>query len=72
LDAPRDLTQSYKDSYQDLVSDVGLPTVATLRRRGADIERILPRLCDLAELVIAANQEIENGWILCSGVLKDD
>lgn len=60
LDAPRDLTQRYKDSYQELVGNIGVPTVAKIRQRCADIQRILPRLCDLAAGVIAANDEVED------------
>jgi hypothetical protein len=60
LDAPRHLTQRYKDSYQELVSDIGVPTVAKIRQRCTDIQRILPRLRDLAAGVIAANDEIED------------
>jgi len=59
-DAPGDLTQSFKDSYQELVGDLGMPTFAEVRRRCAEIERILPRVCDLAEGIIAANYDIED------------
>jgi hypothetical protein len=59
-DAPRDLTQRFMDSYQELVGDLGVPTFAEVRRRCAEIERILPRVCKLAEGIIAANYEIDN------------
>jgi hypothetical protein len=59
-DAPSHLTQSFKDSYQELVDDLGVPTFAEVRRRCAEIERILPRVCDLAESIIAANYKIED------------
>jgi hypothetical protein len=59
-DAPGDLTQSFKDSYRELVGDLGVPTFAEVRRRCAEIERILPRVCDLAEGMIAANYGIED------------
>ena len=59
-DAPGDLTQSFKDSYRELVGDLGVPTFAEVRRRCAEIERILPRVCDLAEGIIAANYGIED------------
>jgi hypothetical protein len=58
-DAPGGLTQSFNDSYQELVSDLGVPTIAGVRRRCAEIERILPQVFDLAEGIIAANNEIE-------------
>jgi hypothetical protein len=59
-DAPEDLTQSFKDSYQELVSDLGVPTFTEARRRREEIERILPRVCDLAEGIIVRNHEIED------------
>lgn len=57
-DAPGDLTKSFKDSYQELTSDLGIPTFGEIRRRCAEIERMLPRVCDVAEGLIAANYEI--------------
>jgi hypothetical protein len=59
-DAPEDLTQSFRDGYQELVGDLGVPTFAEVQRRCAEIERILPQVCDLAEGIIAANYEIED------------
>jgi hypothetical protein len=59
-DAPGDLTQSYKDSYQELLADLGISTFAQIRRRCSDIERILPRVCAIAEDIIEANHEIED------------
>jgi hypothetical protein len=59
-DAPGDLTQSFKDSYQELVGDLGVATIGGVRRRRAEIERILPQVYDLAEGIIAANNEIED------------
>jgi hypothetical protein len=59
-DAPGYLTRSFKDSYQELVCDLGMCTFAGVRRRSAEIERILPQVCDLAEGIIAANYEIEH------------
>lgn len=59
-DAPSDLTQSFKDSYQELIADLGVPTFTGVRRRCAEIERTLPRVCDLAEGIVAASYEIED------------
>lgn len=57
-DAPGDLTGRFKESYQELVGDLGVSTFAEVQRRCAEIERILPRVGDLAEAIIAANREI--------------
>jgi hypothetical protein len=59
-DAPSDLRQIFKDSYQELMSDLGMSTFAKVRQRCAEIEQILPRVCDLAEFIIGANREIED------------
>jgi hypothetical protein len=56
-DAPVELTKRFKHSYQELVFDLGLPTFAEVGRRCAKIERTLPQVCDLAEVLIAANRE---------------
>jgi hypothetical protein len=57
-DAPGHLTPGSKDSYQELLGDLGVPTFADVRRRCAEIKRVLPRVCELAEDIIAANREI--------------
>jgi hypothetical protein len=59
-DAPEQLTQGFTDSYQELVSDLGIAKLDDIRRRCADIKDILPRICDVAESIIAANDEIED------------
>jgi hypothetical protein len=59
-DAPGDLTERFQDSYQELAADLGVATLAEVQRRCAEIERVLPRVCELAEQIIAANQEIED------------
>ncbi|HEX4807730.1 MAG TPA: hypothetical protein VH325_02295 [Bryobacteraceae bacterium] len=56
-DAPGDLTQRFKDSYQELAGDLGVPTLNEIRQRCAEIERTLPRVCEVAEEIIAANHE---------------
>jgi len=58
-DAPEALTRSLKDSYQELVADLGVPTFSEVQRRCAEIERGLPRVCDLAERIIVANDEVD-------------
>ncbi|HLK65491.1 MAG TPA: hypothetical protein VKU19_18770 [Bryobacteraceae bacterium] len=59
-DAPGIWTGRFQDSYEELVGDLGLSTFTEVRRRGAGIEGILPRVCDMAERMIAANHEIQD------------
>jgi hypothetical protein len=59
-DFPAAMTQTFRDSYRELVSDLGVPSCNDLRRRCAEVEQILPRVWQLAEAIIAANREIES------------
>ena len=59
-DAPPALTNGFQDAYRELAADMGLDTVADVRRRCREIEALLPRVCALAEEIIGRNREIEN------------
>jgi hypothetical protein len=59
-DAPAVVTQTFRDSYRELVSDLGVPSTKGTRRRCAEVELILPRVWQLAEAIIATNPEIES------------
>jgi hypothetical protein len=59
-DAPGELTQSFKDTYQEVAEDLGVSSFGEVQRRSAEIEAMLPRVCELAEELIAANREIED------------
>ena len=58
-DVPEELTKSFKDTYQELLSDLGLGTSAEIRQRGVRIEHMLPRVWEVAEDIVAANREVE-------------
>jgi len=60
-DAPGSLTQSFSESYHDLVADLGMPTFAEVRRRCVEIKRVLPKVCDVAESIMAAKRPPEGG-----------
>ncbi len=59
-DAPEEMTQRFRNSYRELVGDLGVPSFAAVQRRCAEVERILPQAWELAEAIIAANQGIED------------
>jgi hypothetical protein len=59
-DFPAEMTQTFRDSYRELVSDLRVPSSTDVRRRCAGVEQILPRVWQLAEAIIAANREIES------------
>jgi hypothetical protein len=44
-----------RDSYRDLVTDLGIASPADIRQRCAEIERFLPRVWEAAESIMAVN-----------------
>lgn len=58
-DAPLELQGRFTDSYRELTADLGVSSVTGVRERCEDVERTLPRVWELAEAIMAANQEIE-------------
>ena len=58
-DAPNEMTDAFKDSYQELAGALRVASSAEIRQRCAAVERMLPHVWDLAEAIMAANQEIE-------------
>jgi hypothetical protein len=59
-DAPG-LREILKNHYYELTEDLGLSTPAAVCRRRSEIRRILPEICQLAEAIVAANPELEDG-----------
>jgi hypothetical protein len=57
-DAPVEVKQRFSHSYRELVGDLGVPSFAEVRWRCEEVERILPRVWELAEAIMAANQGI--------------
>lgn len=56
-DAPGKWEKIFEGNYRELLADLGLSTFDDVRRRRAEIERVLPQVCDLAEKIIAANAD---------------
>ncbi len=52
--------QRFRDSYRELAGDLGIASFADARRRGAEIERFLPRVWEVAETIMAADGRIED------------
>jgi hypothetical protein len=59
-DASQELKQSFRNSYRDLVSDLGIPSFTEIRQRCTEIERVLSRVWEVAEAIMSANEEIED------------
>lgn len=58
-DAPGKLARSFLDAYQELLGSLALSTPAAVQQRCAEIRRMLPRVCGVADSIIEANEEIE-------------
>ncbi len=41
--------QRFDDTYRELAGDLGIASFADVRRRGAEVERFLPRVWEMAE-----------------------
>lgn len=57
-DAPEEMTQSFKSSYQELAAALRIPSPVEIRRRSAEVAAILPRVWNLAEALMDSNPEI--------------
>jgi hypothetical protein len=58
-DAPEETRDRFDPSFRRLLGDLGITSLADLRRRGDEVKESLPRLWAVAEAIIAANPEIE-------------
>ena len=58
-DAPGEVARKFEDGFRELIGDLGLADGVAVRRRCADIERMLPRVWDVAEKIMEWNGEIE-------------
>jgi hypothetical protein len=59
-DGSEEMKPSFRNSYRDLVSDLGVPSFTEIRQRCAEIERVLPRVWEVAETIMSANPGIED------------
>jgi hypothetical protein len=59
-DAPPDLAAQFEPGFRRLVGDLGIASFADIRRRGEQIERLLPEVWRVAEEIMDANPGIDN------------
>ena len=57
-DAPV-LRSRFDPGFRELLGDLGISSSTDLRRRGAEVEAFLPKLWEVTQTIIAANQMIE-------------
>jgi hypothetical protein len=58
VDAPAELRDRFTPAYQELLSDLGIRTPADLQRRAREVASDLPRICALADAIIAGNPAV--------------
>jgi hypothetical protein len=59
-DGSGELPQSFRDSYRELLDDLGIASLTDVRRRCAAVESFLPRVWEAAEGIMRSNQGIED------------
>ena len=58
-DAPVEMQDRFSPGYRRLLGDLGITSFADLRQHGEQVKRLLPRVWEVAEAIMAANPEIE-------------
>lgn len=59
-DAPDEISDKFSPGYRLLLNDLGITTFADIQQRSEQVKKLLPRIWDVAEAIIAANPEIED------------
>jgi hypothetical protein len=49
----------FEAAYRELLADVGIVSFADLQQRSENVKRLLPRLRQVAEAMIAANPQVQ-------------
>ena len=57
-DAPVEVQERFSPAYRELLADLGIRSAADLRQRGAQVEDLLPGVCELAEAIMDANPAV--------------
>jgi hypothetical protein len=58
LDAPADMKERFDPGYRQLLGDLGVASSTDIRHRREEVERLLPRLWEEAQRIMAANRAI--------------
>lgn len=59
-DAPADMRDRFSPGFRELLGDLGIGSFADLQRRSEQVETFLPRVWQVAEAILAANEGIED------------
>ncbi|MGH9539815.1 MAG: hypothetical protein ACRD3H_17960 [Terriglobales bacterium] len=52
------MQQEFRDTYRDLLNDLGIVSPVEVSRRCAEIEHALPQVWEAAENIMASNPQI--------------
>lgn len=58
-DAPIELQEQFSPDYRHVLGDLGITSFADLQQRGEQVRRLLPRVWEVAEAIMAANPGIQ-------------
>ena len=59
-DAPVGVQERFSPGYRQLLGDLGINAFADLQQRGEQLKRLLPRVWEVTEAILAANPGIED------------
>ncbi len=59
-DAPAEVQDRFSPGYRQLLSDLGITSLADLAQRSEEVQAFLPRIWEIAEDIMRANPEIED------------
>lgn len=60
-DALAGVQTKFDAGYTELLADLGIDSFADLARRSGEVEKLLPRVWDAAEEIVAANPDVRDG-----------
>ncbi len=59
-DAPLEMQERFSAGYRNLLRDLGVDSFAAVQQRSEQVEEFLPNVMEVAEVIMAANAEIES------------
>ena len=59
-DASREMRDHFTPGYRRLLAELGITSFADFQQRGEQLKRLLPRLWEMTEAIMAANPDIED------------
>ena len=61
--APVETQDRFSPGYRELLDDLGILSFTDLQQRARQVRALLPRICEVAEAIMAANPEVGDGAV---------